>query len=189
LDPLDQQMARAGFEMVRYADDFVLLCRSEAEARRALERVQAWTAPAGLTLHPVKTRIVDARQPGGFDFLGYHFERGLRWPRRKSLDKLKDTIRAQTRRRNGQSLHAVIANLNRSLAGWFEYFKHSHRPTFAMVDKWVRMRMRRLLRQRLDGRGHHRGWDHLRWPNAFFHQRGLFSLACAPVLAGQSSRR
>jgi RNA-directed DNA polymerase len=189
LDPLDHLMAAAGFEMVRYADDFVILCRSEAEARQALEQVREWTVQAGLTLHPVKTRIVDAGQIGGFDFLGYHFERGLRWPRRKSLDKLKHTIRAKTRRRNGQSLAAVITNLNRSLTGWFEYFKHSHRPTFGMVDKWVRMRMRRLLRQRRDGRGRHRGWDHLRWPNAFFHQQGLFSLERAHALAGQSSRR
>jgi RNA-directed DNA polymerase len=189
LDPLDHQMAAAGFEMVRYADDFVILCRSEAEARQALERVREWTVRAGLTLHPIKTRIVDARPAGGFDFLGYHFERGLRWPRRKSLEKLKNTIRAQTRRRNGQSLAAVITDLNRSLAGWFEYFKHSHRPTFAMVDKWVRMRLRRLLRQRRDGRSRHRGWDHWRWPNAFFHQQGLFSLERACALAGQSSRR
>jgi RNA-directed DNA polymerase len=189
LDPLDHHMARAGFEMVRYADDFVILCRSEAEARQALEQVRTWTAAAGLTLHPVKTRIVDATQDGGFDFLGYHFERGMRWPRRKSLDKLKASIRAKTRRRLGQSLQAVITNLNRSLTGWFAYFKHSHRPTFAMVDKWVRMRMRRLLRQQRDGRGRHRGRDHLRWPNAFFHQQGLFSLEAAYALAVQSSRR
>jgi RNA-directed DNA polymerase len=167
----------------------VILCRSEAEARQALEQVREWTVQAGLTLPPVKTRIVDAGKIGGFDFPGYHFERGLRWPRRKSLDKLKHTIRAKTRRLNGQSLAAVITNLNRRLTGWFEYFPHSHRPTFGMVDKWVRMRMRRLLRQRRDGRGRHRGWDHLRWPNAFFHQQGLFSLEPAHALAGQSSRR
>ena len=189
LDPLDQQMARAGIEMVRYADDFVILCRSEAQARQALEAVREWTVRAGLTLHPMKTRIVDARPAGGFDFLGYHFERGKRWPRAKSLDKLKDTIRARTRRTNGQSLAVVITNLNRSLSGWFEYFKHSHRPTFTIVDQWVRMRLRRLLRKRQDGRGRHRGWDHLRWPKAFFTQHGLLSLEHARALAGQSSRR
>ena len=85
LDPLDRLMAASGVEMVRYADDFVLLCHREAEAQEALVLVQQWTAEVGLTLHPEKTRIVDATQPGGFDFLGYHFERGLRWPRRKSL--------------------------------------------------------------------------------------------------------
>src|SRR5208337_383723 len=89
LDPLDHRMAGADLEMVRYADDFVILCRSEAEARTALEQVQAWTALVGLRLHPTKTRIVDATQPGGFDFLGYHFERGYRWPRVKSLKKFK----------------------------------------------------------------------------------------------------
>jgi RNA-directed DNA polymerase len=189
LDPLDHFMAQAGFEMVRYADDFVILCRSEAEARQALEQVREWTATAGLNLHPVKTRIVDAREPGGFDFLGYHFERGLRWPRRKSLDKLKNTIRAKTRRTNGQSLAAVITNLNRTLPGWFEYFKHSHRFTFAQLDKWVRMRLRSLLRRRRGGSGRQRGTDHRRWSNAFFTQQGLFSLEHAHALVCQSSRR
>ena len=86
-------MAERGYEMVRYADDFVILCRSREEAERALAKVEEWTAAAGLQLHPDKTRIVDATQPGGFDFLGYHFERGYRWPSKKSLKKLKDTIR------------------------------------------------------------------------------------------------
>ena len=90
--------------MVRYADDFVILCRSQGEAAAALEQVRQWTEQAGLALHPVKTRIVDATQKGGFDFLGYHFERGMKWPREKSLRKFKDTIRAKTRRTHGQSL-------------------------------------------------------------------------------------
>jgi RNA-directed DNA polymerase len=151
--------------------------------------VQPWTARAGLQLHPVKTRIVDARQKGGFDFLGYHFERGYRWPREKSLRKFKDTIRAQTRRTNGQSLKAIIVDVNRTLRGWYEYFKHSHYPTFAPLDQWVRRRLRSLLRQRRgqDGRG--RGPDHQRWPNAFFAQHGLFSLATAHPRARPSSCR
>jgi RNA-directed DNA polymerase len=189
LDPLDQLMARAGFQMVRYADDFVILCRSEAEARHALERVQSWTAAAGLQLHPVKTRIVDATQRGGFDFLGYHFERGYRWPRQKSLDKLKDTLRAKTRRANGQSLRAIIANLNRTLKGWFEYFKHSHKPTFADLDRWVRKRLRSILRKRRGRHGGARGWDNVQWPPAFFARLGLLSLVAAHASARQSSRR
>jgi RNA-directed DNA polymerase len=189
LDPLDQQMARQGREMVRYADDFIILCRSEAEARGALEQVRQWTASAGLKLHPVKTRIVDATQQGGFDFLGYHFERGYRWPREKSLKKFKDTIRSKTRRTNGHSLKAIIVNVNRTLRGWFEYFKHSHYTAFAPLDQWVRMRLRSILRQRRgrDGRG--RGRDHQLWPNAFFAQRGLFSLATVHTRARQSSCR
>ena len=71
LDPLDHDMARKKIEMVRDADDFVILCRSEADAQQARERVREWTASVGLQLHPQKTRIVDAAQAGGFDFLGY----------------------------------------------------------------------------------------------------------------------
>jgi len=118
-------MAAKGFEMVRYADDFVIMCRSEAEAQQALALVQQWTVGAGLTLHPEKTRIVDATQPGGFDFLGYHFERGYRWPRTKSRKKLKDKIRVLTKRNNGHSLPVIISRVNSVTRGWFGYFKHS----------------------------------------------------------------
>lgn len=189
LDPLDQGMAAAGREMVRYADDFVILCRHEAEAQAGLEQVQAWTAAAGLRLHPAKTRIVDVRQPGGFDFLGYHFERGERWPRAKSLRKFKETIRGQTRRTQGQGLAAIVTNLNRTLQGWFGYFQHSHRRTFPALDGWVRMRLRSILRHHQGRPGAGRGFDHQRWPNAFFAARGLFSLVTAHALACQSSRR
>jgi RNA-directed DNA polymerase len=182
-------MAGAGFEMVRYADDFVILCRNEAEARQALERVQSWTATVGLKLHPAKTRIVDATEPGGLDFLGYHFEQGKRWPRRKSLDKLKDTVRAQTRRNNGQSLPVIITKLNRTLQGWFGYFQHSRPRTFSMLDRWLRMRLRSILRKRQGKPGAGRGADHQRRPNAFFTECGLFSLVTAHATARQSSRR
>lgn len=189
LDPLDHFMAETGFEMVRYADDFVILCQSEAAARQALEAVREWTGKAGLTLHPQKTRMVDAPQRGGFDFLGYHFERGKRWPRRKSLDKLKETIRAKTRRTNGQSLPVIITNLNRSLRGWFEYFKHSRPFIWADLDRWVRRRLRSILRHRRGGKGCGRGWDNVQWPPAFFARQGLFSLVAAHAWACQSSRR
>jgi RNA-directed DNA polymerase len=186
LDPMDQLMAARGMEMVRYADDFVLLCHSEAAAQGALELVQQWTAAAGLTLHPEKTRIVDASQPGGFDFLGYHFERGRRWPRRTSLKKLKDTIRAKTRRTNGQSLQAIIANVNRTTKGWFGYFKHSQRYTFISLDSWLRMRLRSILRRRQGRRGRGRGRDQHRWPNTFFAAQGLFSFVAAHAQLRQS---
>jgi RNA-directed DNA polymerase len=189
LDPLDQQMAQRGTEMVRYADDFVILCRSQEEAEEALEQVRQWTEKAGLTLNPEKTRIVDAAQPGGFDFLGYHFEQGRRRPCRKSLKKLKDTLRAKTKRTNGHSLEAIISNVNRTLVGWHEYFKHSHVTTFPRLDQWIRMRLRSVLRKRAHGYGRGGGLDHLRWPNAFFAKQGLFSLVTAHALAGQSSRR
>jgi len=188
LDPLDHQMAAAGFEMVRYADDFVLLCRTEESARRALEMVQRWTASAGLTLHPAKTRIVDATQHGGFDFLGYHFERGYRWPRTKSVRKLKDTLRSKTRRSNGHSLDTIIADVNSTLRGWFGYFRHSHKTTFGRLDKWVRMRLRSILRKRRRRHGRGRGSDHRRWPNRFLAERGLLFLVTAHAAACQSPR-
>lgn len=185
LDGLDHVMAESGVEMVRYADDFVLLCRSEEDAQRALDQVKRWTAPAGLTLHPDKTHIVDATQCGGFDFLGYHFERGLHWPCRKSLGKLRDTIRAKTRRCNGHSLTTIIEDVNQTTKGWYEYFKHSHKTTFEPVDGWIRMRLRSILRRRCHGRGRGRGRDHQRWPNAFFAKRGLFSFVTAYATASQ----
>ena len=189
LNPLDHLMASLGFEMVRYADDFVVLCRSEDEAKKALKVLHEWTEAEGLVLHPDKTRLADASQRGGFDFLGYHFERGYRWPRQKSLKKLKDTVRAKTRRNNGHSLEAIITSLNRPLQGWFEYYKHSHRTTFKPVDGWVRMRLRSILRRRRHRKGRGRGSDHQRWPNAFFAEHGLFSLAAAHADASQSCHR
>ncbi len=179
LNDLDHQMARLGYEMIRYADDFVVLCRSEAEAREALEAVRRWTEQAGLTLHPTKTRIVDATQVGGFDFLGYHFERGYRKPRPKSMNKLRDAIRAKTPRTNGHSLDAIIRSVNQTLKGWFEYFKHSHHTSFRRLDEWVRMRLRSILRKRSGRRGRGRGLDHRRWTNAYFEAQKLFSLVTA----------
>ena len=131
LNPLDHHMERAGWEMVRYADDFVILCRTEAKARAALAAVSAWVSEEGLTLHSDKTRVVDARAPGGFDFLGYHFERGMKWPRAKSLGKLKDRVRAKTSRQNGRSLRAIVTDVNRTLRGWYGYFQHSKANAFA----------------------------------------------------------
>jgi RNA-directed DNA polymerase len=186
LHPLDQLVMANGLEMVRYADDFVMLCRSEYEAQRALALVQQWTMTVGLTLHPEKTRIVEATQPGGFDFLGYHFERGQKWPRKKSLRKFKDTIRAKTKRNNGQSLQAIIAHVNRSARGWFGYFKHSNKWTFAPLDQWMRMRLRSILRRRHKRRGRGRGNDHREWPNRFFTERGLFNFVTAYETARQS---
>lgn len=190
LDPLDHLMAKAGFEMVRYADDLVVLCRTEAEAQEALAMLQEWTGAVKLILHPEKTQIVDATQPGGFDFLGYHFERGYRWPRKKSIKKLRDVLRSKTKRTNGHSLEAVISNVNKTTIGWFAYFKHSHKTTFPRLDKWLRMRLRSILRKRRRGsKGRGRGQDHNRWPNAFFAEHGLFSLVAAHAEACQPARR
>ena len=168
MNPLDHLMAKAGIEMVRYADDFAILCRSPEEATQALAMVQEWTAAVGLTLHPTKTRIVNAKKEL-FEFLGYRFVNGKRYPRTKSLKKLKDTIRAKTKRTFGQCLRAIIKSLNPTLRGRFEYFKHSYKTTFSAVDGWIRMRLRSILRKRLGLKGRGRGVDHHRWrkPRSF----------------------
>jgi len=189
LDPLDHLMAQRGYEMIRYADDFVILCRSTEEAETALQLIREWTGAAGLTLHPIKTKIVDAYRDG-FDFLGYRFQHGDRYPREKSLKKLKDTIRSKTRRANGHSLEAIIHTVNLTLKGWFIYFKHvTKRYVFTTLDKWIRGRLRSILRKRQKRRGRARGRDHQRWPNAFFANHGLFNLEAAYVEARQSSSR
>ena len=179
LDPLDQLMAQAGVAMGRYADDFVILCRSQAEAERALAEVQAWVEANGLTLHPDKTRIVDS-QTDCFDFLGYRFDRDRRYVRPKSLARLKEAVRAKTRRTDGRSLKVIIADLNRTLQGWFVYFRRCQHTVFSGLDGWIRRRLRSLLRKRnkLKGISRH-GADEQRWPNAYFAEAGLFSLKAA----------
>jgi RNA-directed DNA polymerase len=186
LHPVDGVMDRAGYEMVRYADDLVILCRSEAQAQQALAELERELRGRGLKLHPEKTRIVDVTMPGGFDFLGYHFEQGRRWPRAKSERKLKEKVREHTRRNSGVSLALSIQKLNEVLRGWFAYFKHSRRWTFERIDGWVRMRLRSILRKRHGRRGRGRGADHQRWTNQFFREQGLFDMQHAHRLAWQS---
>jgi RNA-directed DNA polymerase len=176
LDPLDHLMAGRGRDMIRYADDFNLLCRSEAEAQAALAEVAAWVREAGLVLHPSKTRIVNASQPGGFDFLGWHFERGWKWPREKSVTRFKEVLRRQTRRTHGNSLAMMIGRLNRRLRGWGRYFAGGNGNLYTQLDQWLRMRLRSVLRKRARRKGRGRGLDHQRYPNAYFAELGLISL-------------
>jgi RNA-directed DNA polymerase len=189
LNSLDHLISREGYNMVRYADDFVILCCNKEEAADALSLVQGWVSENGLALHPDKTKVVNVNDPGGFEFLGYHFEKGRRWPRDKSLKKLRDAIRMKTKRSNGHSLSEIISDVNRTLVGWFGYFKHSDKWAFTPLDKWVRMRLRSILRKRRKRKGRGRGADHQRWPNAFFAKQGLFSLVAARAAACQSAKR
>jgi RNA-directed DNA polymerase len=188
LNPLDHHMAGQGWQMVRYADDFIILCESEGQARQALQAVRQWVEQAGLTLHPTKTRIVDSSQAGGFDFLGYHFERGMRWPREKSLAKFKETIRQKTKRTRSGSMKQIIEDTNRTLRGWINYFKHSIANIFPDLDGWVRGRLRTILRKRHKGKGRARGKDHQKWPNAHFAGLGLISLALTRAQAANARR-
>jgi RNA-directed DNA polymerase len=193
LNGLDHTMADSGVAMERYADDFVILCRSQEEAESALDEVKRWTAEAGLTLHPAKTRIVDMGQPGShFDFLGFRFKRQvdrrgksqvLRLVRPKSATKLKDAIRGLTRRANGHSLEVIIENVNSVLRGWFAYFRSVQSNIHEAIDAFVRRRLRWILakRQRRGSkpwRGAGGGFNNL-WTNAYFAGAGLFSLKLA----------
>jgi RNA-directed DNA polymerase len=195
LHPLDQRLTEGGYRVIRFADDLVVLCRSRAEAEAAQGALTNWTTEAGLLLHPDKTQIVEMNEQGAFfDFLGYRFKRTRKgklnwWPRPKSMQKLKDRLKAETRRANGRSLEEIVRRINPILRGWFEYFKHAHRNTFDPLDAWVRMRLRSILRKRRGLRGRGRGADHQRWPNPYFGERGLFSLLTASHLARQSACR
>jgi RNA-directed DNA polymerase len=174
LNPFDHLMAAKGYEMVRYADDFIVLCRSVEEAHAALEEIRAWVDEAGLTLHPTKTQIVDSREKS-FAFLGYSFRGKLRFPREKSHQKFMDRIRELTPRKSGESLKCMIQRINRTLSGWFNYFRHCHWNIFEAYDGRIRDRFRRMLMKR-----HRRNPRRLcrtkRWPNAFFTAQGLRSL-------------
>jgi len=188
LHSLDERMAELGLAMVRYADDFVILCPTAEQAERALAEVREWVAANELTLHPDKTHVGDCRIEGqGFEFLGYRFEAGKRRVRKKSLKALKDKIRGKTRRTRGQSLRRIIADLNPMLKGWFGYFKHAHRREFPALDGFIRRRLRALLRKQEKrpgaGRCH---TDHRRWPNAFFAAAGLFTMTRVWQSASQS---
>jgi RNA-directed DNA polymerase len=178
LNELDHLVAASGYEMTRYADDLVIQCRTRAEAELALALVTAWTTERGLTLHPTKTKIVHVDEDG-FEFLGYRFIKHRRFPRSKSLKKFKDAVREKTRRNQGQSLQAIIANLNRTVRGWYEYFKHSWRTTFIGLDQWIRGRLRSLLRRRAKRKGRAGLRESFEFPNRFFADHRLFNLTIA----------
>jgi RNA-directed DNA polymerase len=188
LHPLDRQMREKGYRMVRYADDLVVLCQTAEQAQAALNEVRAWVEQNRLKLNADKTHVGDCRQAGqGFEFLGYRFEVGRRWVRRKSLLALRERIRQKTRRTRGDSLGCIIADLNPVLRGWFHYFKHAQPWVHQLTDSFVRRRLRAILRKqdKRPGMGKCRD-DHLRWPNTFFAAQELFTLTTARVLASQS---
>ena len=184
LTPLDQLMEQQGWEMVRYADDFVVCARTEAEALAALRQIKAWVEQANLRLHPDKTRIVNAAIRGGFDFLGYHFEQygqdgGKKWPRQKSQFKLRENLRAKLSRTRPGSVKQIATDINRTLQGWYTYFKWSQPTAMQRVDEWARERIRHILRRRRGRRGMVRGRERNEYPVSWFAGQGLFSLTRA----------
>ena len=181
-------MEQKGYRMVRYADDFVVLCQTAEQAQAALEEVRSWVEQNGLSLNADKTHVGDCRQQGqGFEFLGYRFEAGRRWVRRKSLKALRDRIRIKTKRTRGDSLASIVADINPTLRGWFNYFKHAHPMTFSGADSFMRRRLRAILRKQEKRPGLGKCLDdHKRWPNVFFADMGLFTMTEAHALASQS---
>jgi RNA-directed DNA polymerase len=184
LNPLDHEMAEQGFEMVRYADDFVVLCRSQFAAEVALQMITEWVEQAGLTLHPTKTKIVDSRVES-FAFLGYSFRGDKIYPRRESLAKMKARIKELTPRKRSGSIQSIAKELNRVLIGWFGYFRHSRWTIFKDLDAKIRSRLRRLLLKRHRKNPQRLPRNH-RWPNAYFAKAGLWSLREAHLRFGQS---
>ena len=177
LNPLDHHMAQKGYEMIRYADDFVILCKTQTEAEQALEVIKQWVTEAGLTLHPDKTQIVDSREKS-FAFLGYTFRGKFRFPRAKSHQKFMDRVRELTPRTSGDSMTKIVESLNKMLRGWFNYFRHCFWNLFKDHDGMLRSRLRRILLKR-----HRKNPKRLsrtkRWPNAYFSELGLYSLVQA----------
>jgi RNA-directed DNA polymerase len=177
------------YRMVRYADDFVILTTSEAEAEQALITVREWMASHYLELHPEKTRIVnETDDPNGFDFLGYTFKKDMRLVRKKSLTAMRDKIRLHTRRSQGVGITTVIDRLNPILRGWFNYFKHVKKGELKAMDGFVRRRLRSILRkyQKKGGGTGRNIQDHQQWTNAYFASLGLFTMVEAHAEASQS---
>jgi RNA-directed DNA polymerase len=182
LNPLDWLMVKSGYEMVRYADDMVVMCRDAETATKALNQVAHWMQEAGLELHPEKTRIVDMGQPKAhFDFLGYQFYRGQKGNlrkhvRQKSRQKLQARLKPLTRRNSPHSQQCIIAKINPILRGWYNYFKHVNRDVLDTIDGWVRRRLRNILHRRKGRRGYVSRWSHKEWTNSYFDEHGLFCL-------------
>jgi RNA-directed DNA polymerase len=153
LSVFDERMARAGFALTRYCDDWVIICRSEAEAKRALASArEVLEGERGLRLHPKKTRIVHITR--GFEFLGYKIGRGkgLRHkaggpslyavPTDRSIERFKDKVRTATNRRNPKDLEGVLAELNPIVRGWGNYYRRAHvRRLFNRLNHWIVMRV------------------------------------------------
>jgi RNA-directed DNA polymerase len=176
LTPFDQEMRRKGYQLTRYADDWVVTCESAAEARTAVAAALRILNELGVQLHPQKTRIVHVRQ--GFDFLGYKIKRGQRqlrlppgkirsgvqpgalyaYPRQKSIRHFMDQVRALTSRRVPLRTTELIAELNPVLRGWGHHYKRAHvRTLFHRLDGWI---VRRIRSHRC-GRWRNGGWRQL----------------------------
>src|SRR5271170_2153600 len=189
LTPFDREMRRKGYQLTRYADDWVVTCKSAAEARAAIDAAGRILKQLGVDLHPQKTRVVHVQY--GFEFLGYKIKRGKRlylpatkirsqarsgglyaYPREKSIRRFKDEVRRRTKRRVPLATEQLIEALNPLLRGWGEYYKRAHvRRLFNQLDRWI---VRRIWSHRFK-RWRNCGWKQL--PTAtLFGEYGLVNL-------------
>jgi RNA-directed DNA polymerase len=193
LHVLDQAFADGTHgTLVRYADDFVVICHSRAEAEAAQELAGRVLAYLGLELHPDKTKVVDLTDGReGFDFLGCHFrarvsgrllERGVRryylqrWPSQRAMKRIREKIKARTGRgRAGQDIRDVIADLNPILRGWGNYFRTGNAAEkFVQIDRYVERRLRGLMRKRYGRHLRPGQWE--AWTREWFEAHGLHRL-------------
>jgi len=175
LTPFDREMRLKGYQLTRFADDWVVTCKSAAEARAALDAARRILKQLGVELHPQKTRIVHVQY--GFEFLGYKIKRGKRlylpeskirsrarsgalyaYPREKSIHRFQDQVRQRSKRRVPLHTKELIAELNPLLRGWGEYYKRAHvRMLFNQLDRWI---VRRIWSHRFQ-RWRNGGWKQL----------------------------
>jgi RNA-directed DNA polymerase len=196
LHVLDTEFTRRGLgELVRYADDGVVLCRSAAQARAALDAAGEILGSLGLRLHPDKTKVADLRSGReGLDFLGCHFRARMsgrlweqkrvvryylhRWPSQRAMKRIRDKVRDRTgRNRVGvKDIREVIADLNPLLRGWGNYFRTGNAAIkFRQVDRYVAWRLKRLL---IKKRGRNlRAGQADRWTEEWLHGLGLHKLS------------
>jgi RNA-directed DNA polymerase len=182
LHDFDVLMTNAGYKMIRYADDFVILTKSEAEAKDAFRIVQEWVTKNDLTIHPEKTHIGNCMIEGqGFDFLGYHFEGGTRWVRKKSIQKFRDRVRQETSRVCGKAITEVIDTLNPILRGWSNFFAEVTKYTLGTFDSFVRRRLRAIIAKQQKRRVFGAGLENQKIPNSYFEKLGLFNMEAYQV--------
>ncbi len=201
LTPFDQEMRRKGYQLTRYADDWVITCKSAAEARAAITAATKILNELGVQLNPQKTRIVHVQH--GFEFLGYKIKRGKQlrlsaskirsgarsgalyaFPKEKSINRFMDQVRQRTKRRIPLRTRELIEELNPLIRGWGEYYQKAHvRKLFHRLDAWIvrRIRSHRFKRWR------NGGWRQLP-ETKLYGEYGLVNLiALIPSIAPRGS--
>lgn len=163
LHQLDVRMTERGHKLTRYADDFVILCRSERAACRVMADVKRYLEnDLGLVVHPEKSRVVHVSE--GFVFLGYLFKGQYRRPSDKALERFKAEVRRRTRRNQTVRMELVVGDLNLYLRGWGRYFGYGHvKQRFMGLDQWIRRRLRAVQL---------RSWRHVKYLHSILLRKG-----------------